>query len=101
MADKGANEWRTSGGQVADKRWTRSGGVAKANNTRRTSGGHMADKLRRRGQSISRPRENPTVNCLGDKLFGENELHQYRPQIIFQLAKAEICEAKVNTKEIE
>ena len=60
MADASkADTGRTNGGHMAD--------------TRRTQGGHMADKLRERGQSIARQvfflRENPAVNCLGNKCY--------------------------------
>ena len=65
---------------VADKWRTRTGGAAKANNTRWTEGGHMANTWRTHGGQApgTRPehiaaslfflRENPTVNCLGNKV---------------------------------
>ena len=73
-AAKANNTRRAQGGQVrqvADKWWTRTGGTAKANNTRRTRGGHMADKPE---HIAARPfflRENPQLTVCGKKTCEE------------------------------
>ena len=63
--------WRTHGGKGLEARKADS---SRTQGTRRTHGEHKADKLWGRGQGISRPvfflRENPTVNCLGEKKNG-------------------------------